>query len=350
MKFIDSTEIHIRAGDGGRGTVSFFRARNKPKLGADGGDGGFGGSVVLVGNPQLNTLSSLRYKRLYQAESGERGGSNGRTGRSGEDLMIAVPLGTIVIDVKTSEQLCEILNTGDKVIVAQGGHRGIGNKRFLSSTHQAPEEFTTGGKGEERFLRLDLKLLADVGLAGLPNAGKSTLLSRISAAKPKIADYPFTTLTPHLGVVDLDDGGDSWGKSFVVADIPGLIEGASEGKGLGHAFLKHLERTKIILFVLDGFSVSENETPLQTVKILQKEMKKFSEILTAKKYIAAISKIDLAPPKFNLKKLTKSLEKEGFEVLLISAVTGEGIPQLKRRLFELVSEMTTMAKSEGDDA
>lgn len=328
----------VRAGDGGPGLVSFKRARNQPKLGADGGDGGHGGSVILQGNPQLNTLSSIRYRKLYKAENGDRGGPNGRTGRCGEDLKIPVPLGTIVFEVASGRQICEILEANEEIVVAKGGHRGLGNIRFLSSTHQAPEDFTEGAKGEELGLRLELKLLADVGLAGLPNAGKSTLLSRVSAARPKIADYPFTTLTPHLGVVDLTEDGGSWGESFVIADIPGLIEGASEGKGLGLAFLKHLERTKIILYVLDGFSMDENDSPLMALRTLKNEMARFSDQLVAKRAIVAISKIDLAPAEFDFEGLKKPLEDEGFEVFSISAVRGDGLKQLKRRLYEIVQE------------
>ncbi|MES2746432.1 MAG: GTPase ObgE, partial [Bdellovibrionota bacterium] len=238
MKFIDQTEIDVRSGDGGDGLVSFRAAKYQPKAGLDGGDGGFGGSVYLVGNAQLNSLSSLYYRRMYAAENGGRGGTNNCTGADGDDLLIRVPVGTIAYDRETGRQVAEILEEGQQIMLAEGGVRGLGNFRFLSSTHQAAEESTAGSPGKELKISLELKLIADVGFAGFPNAGKSTLLSVISSATPKIADYPFTTLTPQLGVVDVP-GNSSWdSRSFVAADIPGLIEGASDGKGLGHEFLR----------------------------------------------------------------------------------------------------------------
>ncbi len=291
MKFIDQTKIIVKSGDGGSGMVSFKTARNRPKLGADGGDGGFGGDVYLLGNSQLNTLEALRYKKVYRALHGDKGGTNNKTGKNGEHCYIKVPLGTVVKDSLSGEVICEILTSNEPVLIAKGGKRGLGNLRYLSSIHQAPEESTPGGKGEEKEISLELKLMADVGLAGFPNAGKSTLLGALSNAKPLIADYPFTTLTPQLGMVDISDITDVYGDAIVMADIPGLIEGASEGKGLGHEFLKHLERTRIILYLLDGFL--EPEEIFDAFIKLQKELKAFSQELSRKVFAVVVNKIDL---------------------------------------------------------
>ena len=242
MKFVDKTEIFIQAGDGGNGLVSFKRAKNKPRLGPDGGDGGHGGSVYLIGNKGLNTLCSFRYRATYKAERGERGGINGCTGACGADLYLPVPLGTVVTNPETGDTIAEVLDEGESILIAKGGKRGMGNMKFLTATHQAPEESTAGTPGEELTVKLELKLIADVGIAGLPNAGKSTLLSSISAARPKVADYPFTTLTPQLGVVTV--GSDIESESFVMADIPGLIEGAGHGKGLGPRILTSRRENK----------------------------------------------------------------------------------------------------------
>lgn len=337
MKFIDETEIDVRSGDGGPGLISFRAAKYQPKAGIDGGDGGFGGHVYLVGNSQLNSLSGLYYRSMYAAGNGERGGTNNCTGASGADMEIPVPIGTIAYDRETGELVAEVLDHNQKVRIAEGGKRGLGNYRFVSSTHQAPEEATQGGKGVEISLRLELKLIADVGFAGFPNAGKSTLLSVISAATPKIADYPFTTLTPQLGIVDIP-GKDPWNSSsFIAADIPGLIEGASEGKGLGHEFLRHLERTKVITFVLDSFPLDETK-PVDSFKILENELLNFSEKLYKKKRIALLTKADLAPADFDWSSLEDPLRALGLEVLRVSSVAGEGIQQFKRRAFEIVQE------------
>ena len=320
--------------------VSFRSARNLPKLRIDGGDGGFGADVFLIGNKQLNTLSSLRYNREYRAEDGDRGGTNNCTGANGETLLIQVPLGTEVIDPKSGKMIGEVLEDKQKFLVAKGGKRGLGNQRFISPTHQSAEEYTSGTKGEIAELRLELKLLADVGLAGLPNAGKSTLLSRISSARPKVADYPFTTLVPHLGVVDLTDSDDLLYESLVVADVPGLIEGASEGKGLGLAFLRHLERTKAIAYVIDAFDPSE-ATPMQTFELLRNEMMQHSPEIGQKRSIVILNKMDLAPPDeldAKIAELSRPLLDEGHEVFCISAVQGRGLKGLKRRLYEIVRE------------
>ncbi len=329
MKFVDETEVFIRSGDGGPGLVSFASAFGKPKLGPDGGDGGNGGNVYLVGNPQLNTLSGLRYKQRFVAEHGARGGSNGKTGRNGSDVIVPVPLGTAAFDAETGELVAEILNANEPVLIAKGGRRGWGNMRFVRPTHQAPEEHGPGLPGVAMNLRLELKLIADIGFAGLPNAGKSTLLSRISAARPKIADYPFTTLVPNLGVVDVDDC--EWGESFVAADIPGLIEGASEGRGLGHQFLRHLERTKAVAYVLDG-AAFDGMDPLTAYDVLRKELTAYSELLATKPSVAVITKLDAVTDEFDRVELEEQLRSLGLECIFISAVTGNGLEHLKRQL------------------
>ena len=338
MKFVDSTEVFIKAGDGGTGMVSFKTARNMPKLGCDGGDGGHGGNVVLVGNRQLNTLSNLRYKRQYEAEDGQRGGTSNKTGANGEDLVIPVPLGTQIIEAESGRLINEVLGHQQRIVVAKGGERGLGNQRFLTSTHQAPVEFTEGTKGESAHLRLELKLIADVGLAGFPNAGKSTLLSVMSSAKPKIADYPFTTLVPNLGVVELKDRSAFSGEAFVMADVPGLIEGAAEGKGLGHAFLRHLERTQLIAYLVTAVN-DEEIAPVDAFKTLREELAQYSPELAAKPVCVILSKIDLIPAderRAVIKKLSARLKKQGFDVLPVSSVENSGIDEIKRYLYDRV--------------
>jgi len=339
MKFIDSTEIFVASGKGGDGLVSFKTASNKPRLGPDGGDGGHGGDVVFVAAPQLNTLSSVRYKGRYIAENGGKGGSSGKTGRSGEDTEVLVPLGTEIYDAETGRLMCEILVPGQREVICEGGRRGFGNLRFVSSTHQAPEEYVSGQAGRELTLRLELKLLADVGLAGLPNAGKSTLLSVMSAAKPKIADYPFTTLEPQLGVVELRERGEFNLQSFVMADIPGLIEGASEGRGLGHEFLRHLERTKVIAYILDAFPIDGSD-PLETLALLQRELSSYDEKLFARRSVVVLNKIDLAEGEDDgaakLDSLREAIARQGLSVFLISGIAKDGLVALKEALYNLV--------------
>lgn len=335
MKFIDSTEIKVKAGDGGPGMVCFAAAFGAPKLGPDGGNGGNGGSVILKGTAGLNTLSSLRYKQTYKAEDGGKGGTNRKTGATGEDKIIDIPCGCVVFDADSGEKIGEVMREGDLITVAKGGWRGFGNTSFLSSTHQRPSESTPGKPGELVNLKLELKLLADVGLAGFPNAGKSTLLSKLSAAKPKIAGYPFTTLTPNLGVVDLSD--DRRERSFVIADVPGLIEGAADGKGLGHAFLKHLERTKVVLHVIDGADYNDIE-PIDALMSLRSELEKYSEKLAAKRILVAVNKIDLKQDEQSVEDLTRPIEEAGFEVMKISAVKSKGLDALKKRLYEMIQE------------
>jgi GTP-binding protein len=340
MQFIDSTEIFVRSGDGGNGMVSFKTASNKPKLGADGGDGGWGGDVVVVGNSQINTLSDLRYKQRFVAQNGGRGGSSGKTGATGESVEILVPLGTELYNATNGRLICEVLSHGQRVIIAEGGQRGLGNLRFLSARHQAPTESTEGHSGIELNLKVELKLLADVGLAGLPNAGKSTLLSALSAARPRIADYPFTTLVPNLGVVELKERGEFNLQSFVMADVPGLIEGASEGKGLGHAFLRHLERTKIIAYVIDVLPI-DGADPVETLEMLRSELKFYNPKLAAAKSVVVLNKSDMISSdadQAQVSQTVKTLEDSGFEVFVISAVLREGLLKLKERLYDLVKE------------
>jgi GTP-binding protein len=340
MKFIDSTQILVNAGRGGDGIVSFKRSKGKPKLGPDGGDGGTGGNVVLRGARGMNTLSALRYRAVYQAEAGARGGSQRCRGACGDDLVIQVPLGTVVLDAATGGQLGELLAEGEQLLVAKGGRHGLGNVHWVRSTHQAPEEFRPGKPGEQRELRLELKLLADVGLAGFPNAGKSTLLSRVSAARPKIADYPFTTLVPNLGVVEL--AGDTWGeRSFVMADVPGLIEGASAGRGLGLQFLKHLERTSVVLYVLD--LLDAERPPAAALAALRHELACFSPELASRRAVIALNKADALDPAEAALLQAPLGAATGGDVFLISAATGQGVDAVMQRLQQLVAEGRTGA-------
>jgi GTP-binding protein len=335
MKFIDSTQICIRAGKGGDGIVSFKSAKGKPKLGPDGGDGGTGGNVVLRGNPQLNTLSNLRYRAMYKAEDGVRGGPNCRRGACGDALVIDVPLGTVILDADTGAPLGEIVERESEVVVAKGGRHGLGNTHWASPTHQTPEEYRPGMPGEERELRLELKLLADVGFAGFPNAGKSTLLSRLSAARPKIADYPFTTLVPNLGVMELPGASPFERRAVVLADVPGLIEGASEGRGLGHQFLRHLERTSVIVYVIDAADFERDAAT--ALDALRTELKRFSPGLAAKRAIVALNKIDCLDAEA-LATARAALAPAGLDVLALSGVTGAGLSELAYRLADLVDE------------
>lgn len=327
MKFIDSTEISIVSGNGGPGKVSFRAAKYRPKAGCDGGDGGFGGDVFFLGDKRLNTLATLYYRRDYAGGDGEQGGANNRNGADGADMIIPVPLGCEIWNQETSEKICEVLTDGERILVAKGGKRGIGNARFVSSRHQAPEEHTPGGKGIRLSLKLTLKLMADVGLAGFPNAGKSTLVSRLSAARPKVADYPFTTLVPQLGVVSLEEFDGPFGDSFVIADIPGLVEGAHLGKGLGLQFLQHLERTRIILYMMDGFS--EESNPQESFEILRRELAAYDPGLASKKAIIVLSKADLTSDPLGIENQTKPFEQFNLPIIVISAHSGQGIRELK---------------------
>ncbi len=323
MRFIDRTEIWVHSGSGGDGIASFRRARNRPKMGVDGGSGGKGGSVFFYADPGTNTLANLRYRSEYRAEDGIKGGTNDCTGRCGRDLRIQVPLGTLFYNAETNEKLGEITSTESDLEIAKGGAGGLGNSVFVTSIVRAPRTFTRGEKGQTLRLRLELKVLADVGLAGMPNAGKSTLLSRLSQAKPKIADYPFTTLHPMLGVTEDPVSG----RSFVVADIPGLIEGASRGKGLGFEFLRHLERTKIIAYVID----STGEDVLKNFHDLQHELFTYNEAFRKKLGVVVLNKADLLSDEEREKTL-KAFAEISIPAVSISAVTGQGLQTLMHTL------------------
>ena len=330
MKFVDFAEIHVKAGGGGVGCVSFRREKFVPKGGPDGGDGGRGGSVIIRANKQLNTLLDYKYKRNYTAPRGEHGLGATKTGKSGKDVLLEVPAGTVIRDALSGQIVADLVNDAEEIVAAKGGKGGRGNAAFATSTNQAPREYELGEAGEERTIQLELKLLADVGLVGLPNSGKSTLISVISAAKPKIADYPFTTLVPNLGIVRV-----AIGKSFVVADIPGLIEGAHQGKGLGVQFLRHIERTKVLVFLIDG----KTADPRADYKVLLNELRLFNKDLTEKPQIVAITKTDILDEK-ELKAI-KKLKLSNAPTFFISAVAREGITKLVGEMWKSIGHSPT---------
>jgi GTPase len=327
--FIDETSIYVKAGDGGHGCVSFRREKYIPKGGPNGGDGGHGGDVVLIASNHHNTLLHFRFNPEHKAERGRHGEGSNKTGRDGQSIELPVPVGTVVYDQESGDLLYDFTEANQRFVVARGGRGGRGNARFATATRQVPREAERGRPGEERRLRLELKLLADVGLVGFPNAGKSTLISRISAARPKIADYPFTTLEPHLGVVQIDEG-----RTLVVADIPGLIEGAHEGHGLGSQFLRHIERTRLLAHLVD-VSESSGRDPVHDFEIIQKELESFSPELVRKPMIVVATKLDAAQndPE-RLAALRAHVEAQGLACLAISAVTGEGLAELKYAMAE----------------
>jgi GTP-binding protein len=329
--FIDEVIISVKAGDGGNGCLAFRREKYVPRGGPSGGDGGRGGDVVLVASQHYNTLLHLRYNPEHKAERGRHGEGSNRKGREGVSVEVAMPVGTVVQDAETGEVLHDFTTAGDRFVVARGGRGGKGNARYATSTHQAPTEHEEGIPGQERRLRLELKLLADVGLLGFPNAGKSTLISRISAARPKIADYPFTTLEPHLGVVTTDSTDDP--RTFVVADIPGLIEGAHTGHGLGIQFLRHIERTRLLAHLVD-VSDSTGRDPVHDFEIVMGELASFSEDLAAKPMIVVATKLDAAQDPDRPSALEALARSRGLRFYGISSVTGEGIPALKRAMAE----------------
>ena len=337
--FVDRVKIFVKGGDGGRGCVSFRREPYVPRGGPDGGVGGKGGDVFLQAVSHQNTLLPLRYHTEFRADRGEHGGPGNRTGRSGEDLVIAVPPGTSARDEASDQCLGEVLADGERLLVARGGRGGRGNRSFLSNSNRAPRDADPGEPGVERWMLLDLRLIADVGLLGFPNAGKSTLLSRISAARPKIADYPFTTLTPVLGVAEIDD------RSFVVADIPGIIEGAHEGAGLGLQFLRHVQRTRVLLHVVDA-SGTNGRDPAADLAAVRDEVRLSHPELLERPQLVAASKRDAVVEPDPLEGLRVAAAHWGLEVLPISAVTGEGIPALLRRLQKLAAEAARPGASE----
>jgi len=324
--FVDQARIRVKAGDGGNGCVAFRREKFVPRGGPSGGDGGHGGDVIMVSSERHNTLVHFRFNPEYKGERGRHGEGSNCTGREGEDVLLQVPVGTVVYDEMTGELVHDFGGPDERVIIAKGGRGGRGNSRFTTSTHQAPREHEQGFPGEERALRLELKLLADVGLVGFPNAGKSTLISRISAARPKIADYPFTTLQPNLGVVVVGEQPDEY--SFVVADIPGLIEGASEGAGLGMQFLRHIERTRLLVHLVDVSDASGRPEPTKDYEVITNELANFGAGLDSKPTIVVASKIDAAN-KDKLAKLKRYCKRKKLELFAISAVTGEGVDELK---------------------
>ena len=340
--FIDEATIRVQAGDGGNGCLAFRREKFVPRGGPSGGDGGKGGDVVMESSERHNTLVHFRFNPEYKAQRGRHGEGSNRTGREGEDVLLKVPVGTIVYDADTGEKIYDFSRPDERVVIARGGRGGRGNARFATSTHQAPREHEEGRPGEERSFRLELKLLADVGLVGYPNVGKSTLISRISAARPKIADYPFTTLQPNLGVVMV--GGPSEERSFVVADIPGLIEGAHQGAGLGTQFLRHIERTRLLVHLVDVSDASGRPDPAKDIAVIAGELESFGAGLEKKPVIMVASKIDVAN-KDKLAKLKRYCKKQGLELFPISAVTGKGIEELKWAMAVKVDEIRASLQS-----
>ncbi|HWP83264.1 MAG TPA: GTPase ObgE [Bacteroidota bacterium] len=328
MQFIDEATIYVQAGSGGNGCISFRREKFVPKGGPDGGNGGNGGSVIVKADKQLNTLLDFKYKKIYKAERGEHGRGKKQDGKWGRDIILKVPCGTIVRDAVTNEILADLTEQGTEVIVARGGKGGRGNAEFATSTNQAPRIAEPGTPGEERELILELKLLADVGLVGFPNVGKSTLISVISAAKPKIADYPFTTLTPNLGIVRIAPG-----KSFTVADIPGIIEGAHAGKGLGLQFLKHIERTRVLAFLVE----STSEHPKEDFNILTNELKSYNPSLWKKPSMVVLTKTDLLD-EADRKRLRKVSFGKTIPVFSISAATRQGIEELVQEMWKMLQK------------
>jgi GTP-binding protein len=339
--FADEAKISIKAGDGGNGCVAFRREKYVPRGGPSGGDGGNGGDIYIEANPHDNTLLRYRYNREFKAGRGGHGEGSNCHGKSAQDLVLKVPVGTVVFDANTGEQLFDLTQPGQRVLAARGGHggRGNGNPHFVRPWHQAPREHEDGRPGEERFLRLELKLLADVGLVGFPNAGKSTLISRISAARPKIAAYPFTTLEPHLGVVSADpDAAPGQGRTFVVADVPGLIEGAHDRAGLGTRFLKHLERTRLIAHLVDT-SDSNDRDPIRDFEIIMHELAAFSPELAEKPMIVVATKLDATTDRAHLDELREFAAKRGLEFHAVSSATGEGIVELVRAMADALDRI-----------
>ena len=335
MTFVDEAKLRVQAGNGGRGCLSFRREKFMPFGGPDGGDGGLGGSVYLKAAEGINTLADFRVERTFKAQSGEAGSGNDCFGKGGEDLYVPVPIGTIVRDSETGEQLGDLVKEGDMLLVARGGKGGWGNARFKTSTNRAPRQFGTGLPGEKRLLELELKVIADVGLLGLPNAGKSTLIRAVSSARPKVADYPFTTLHPNLGVVYCGEH-----RSFVMADIPGLIEGAAEGAGLGIRFLKHLQRTRVLLHLVDMAPLDPEADPVKDARSIVAELKKFSKDLATKPRWLVINKSDLLPPDEAEKKakaIVRSLRHKG-PWFLISGATSTGTRDLTEAVMRFLEE------------
>ncbi len=335
--FIDQTKIYVKAGDGGNGCVSFRREKYVPRGGPNGGDGGNGGDVLLRATGRLATLLDLKYQQHYIAQRAAHGQGKNRSGRNSPDLVIEVPLGTVVRDIQSMEVLGDLVDEGQTLRVARGGRGGRGNARFATPTRQAPTHAEPGGKGEERWLLVELKLMADVALVGLPNAGKSTLLSRVSSAHPKVADYPFTTLAPHLGTVrgEGDEG-------FVMADIPGLIEGAHEGRGLGIRFLRHIERTRVLAFLVD-VAEGESEDPVAQLQMLRREVKSFHPVIAQKPWVVVGTKTDIKGAGARYRRLQEYCRRSDITLFGVSSVTGEGVREFITHLGRRVEEIRRMA-------
>ncbi len=328
MQFIDEATIQVRAGNGGDGAATFRREPFVPRGGPSGGDGGDGGSVILVADEQISTLLDLRYQQRYVAEHGERGQGRDKYGRAGADTIVRVPVGTLAKDEATGETLCDLTAPGQRFVAAQGGKGGRGNIHFATSTNQSPSEAEPGGAGEQRGLKLELKLLADVGLLGYPNVGKSTFIAAVSRARPKIANYPFTTLTPNLGVVGL-----SGGRSFVLADIPGLIEGASEGHGLGHRFLRHVERTRVLVHLVE-LTGEEGREPLRDFDVINRELERYDPELARRPQIVALSKMDVTETAAAYPKLKSEFAARGVVLNAVSAATNQGMKALLEEVWK----------------
>jgi GTPase len=354
--FVDEAKIYVKAGDGGNGCMAFRREKFVPRGGPSGGDGGAGGSIILEATQHDNTLLRYRFNREFRADRGRHGEGSNRTGHSGADMILTVPAGTVVIDEESSERLADLTRPGERVTVARGGRGGRGNQHFAKPWHQAPRESEEGQPGEERHLRLELRLLADVGLVGFPNAGKSTLISRISAARPKIADYPFTTLEPHLGVVSAELAGNeasgahrNLGRTFVVADLPGLIEGANQGVGLGTRFLRHIERTRLLAHLVDTSDASGRD-PVRDFEIICGELAAFSESLAAKPMIVVATKLDATTDRSRLEKLRQHCVERKLDFYAISSATGEGIADLVRGMADALERLAPAEPAEESEA
>ncbi|MFA6666245.1 MAG: GTPase ObgE [Armatimonadota bacterium] len=333
--FVDEVEIKVKAGDGGNGAVAFRREKYVPRGGPAGGDGGHGGAVIILADSKLTTLLDYRYKRSYKAGRGGNGGTSNMTGADGDDLILSVPVGTLVFDAENGELLADLAEEGTRIIIAEGGRGGRGNARFTSPTHQTPRFAENGEPGEEKSLKLELKLLADAGLLGFPSVGKSSLIARVSAARPKIADYPFTTLVPNLGVVRIDAE-----RSFIMADIPGLIVGAHAGAGLGDRFLRHVERTRILVHILDVSGLTGRD-PEEDFHAINRELELYSSRLARLPQVVVFNKIDLPGARETADRLSKIFQEKGYKTFAISAVTGEGIKEL---IYHLGDELSRMAK------
>ena len=328
MIFIDEAKIYLKAGDGGNGIAAFRREAHVAKGGPSGGDGGNGGDIVFVADEQLSTLLDFKYQQHYRARSGEHGRNKDQYGKAGDDMVVKVPLGTIVKDEESGATIVDLDHPGQRFVVCRGGRGGRGNIHFKTAWNQAPRNAEPGTPGQERTVRLQLKLLADAGLIGFPNAGKSTFLAAVSRARPKIADYPFTTLTPNLGVVGLSEG-----RSFVLADIPGLIEGAAEGAGLGHRFLRHVERTRVLLHLIE---VGPERDPETDFDVVNRELERYDPVLAKRPQVVALSKVDLTHAREAYPVLRDAFARRGIELLAVSGVTGEGVPEVLERLWALV--------------